>query len=167
MGAVHSKPFDDLARAEQDAKILELKRQDLSFEEIGKRLGISRAAAHRGFHRALPRITAPAADAYRTEHLTRLAYAREIVMDILATRHVTISNGRVMHEVTGHNDDGTPIYGEPYEDDGVILSVVLDSTTEKSFLLVLDAETFEEVARAEAPHPIPFGFHGQYFRDKD
>jgi beta,beta-carotene 9',10'-dioxygenase len=49
----------------------------------------------------------------------------------------------------------------------VILSVVLDAATERSFLLMLDAATFEEVARAEAPHHIPFGFHGQYFRDKD
>jgi carotenoid cleavage dioxygenase-like enzyme len=30
--------------------------------------------------------------------------------------------------------------------------------------VVLDAQSFEEVARAEAPHHIPFGFHGQYFR---
>ena len=34
----------------------------------------------------------------------------------------------------------------------------------RSFLLVLDAGSFEELARAEAPHHIPFGFHGQYFR---
>jgi beta,beta-carotene 9',10'-dioxygenase len=52
------------------------------------------------------------------------------------------------------------------EDDGVILSVVLDANAERSFLLVLDAESFTEVARAEAPHGIPFGFHGQYFREK-
>ena len=49
------------------------------------------------------------------------------------------------------------------EDDGVILSVVLDASNNKSFLLVLDAITFEEMARAEVPHHIPFGFHGQYF----
>jgi carotenoid cleavage dioxygenase-like enzyme len=49
------------------------------------------------------------------------------------------------------------------EDDGVILSVVLDASNNKSFLLVLDAVTFEEIARAEVPHHIPFGFHGQYF----
>jgi carotenoid cleavage dioxygenase-like enzyme len=59
-----------------------------------------------------------------------------------------------------HRPDGTA------EDDGVVLSVVLDAETERSFLLVLDAGTFEEVARAEAPHHIPFGFHGQYFREK-
>ena len=45
----------------------------------------------------------------------------------------------------------------------MILSVVLDTNAERSFLLILDAGTFEEVARAEAPHHIPFGFHGQFF----
>jgi beta,beta-carotene 9',10'-dioxygenase len=50
------------------------------------------------------------------------------------------------------------------EDAGVVLSVVLDANASRSFLLVLDAGSFEEVARAEAPHHIPFGFHGQYFR---
>jgi carotenoid cleavage dioxygenase-like enzyme len=46
------------------------------------------------------------------------------------------------------------------------LSVVLDANAERSFLLILNAQSFTEVARAEAPHHIPFGFHGQYFRDK-
>ena len=50
------------------------------------------------------------------------------------------------------------------EDAGVVLSVVLDANAGRSFLLVLDAGSFEELARAEAPHHIPFGFHGQYFR---
>ena len=49
------------------------------------------------------------------------------------------------------------------EDDGVVLSVVLDPDTEQSFLLVLDAASFEERARAPVPHAIPFGFHGQFF----
>ena len=49
------------------------------------------------------------------------------------------------------------------EDEGVILSVVLDTKNETSFLLVLDAATFTELARAEAPHAIPFGFHGNYY----
>jgi carotenoid cleavage dioxygenase-like enzyme len=45
----------------------------------------------------------------------------------------------------------------------VILSVVLDAAAGTSFLLVLDAASFAEVARARVPHHIPFGFHGQYF----
>jgi carotenoid cleavage dioxygenase-like enzyme len=65
---------------------------------------------------------------------------------------------------------GEPVFverpGGTAEDDGAILSVVLDSDARRSFLLILDAESFTEVARAEAPHHIPFGFHGQYFREK-
>lgn len=33
---------------------------------------------------------------------------------------------------------------------------------QRSFLLVLDARTMEEVGRASVPQPVPFGFHGQY-----
>ena len=51
------------------------------------------------------------------------------------------------------------------EDDGVILSVVLDARKAASFLLILDASLFTELARAEAPHHIPFGFHGDYFAE--
>jgi carotenoid cleavage dioxygenase-like enzyme len=49
------------------------------------------------------------------------------------------------------------------EDAGAILSVVLDSRSGRSFLVVLDAQTFTERARAEVPHHIPFGFHGNFF----
>jgi beta,beta-carotene 9',10'-dioxygenase len=47
----------------------------------------------------------------------------------------------------------------------VLLSVVFDGRTGTSFLLVLDAGTLAELARAEVPHHIPFGFHGQFARD--
>ncbi len=50
------------------------------------------------------------------------------------------------------------------EADGVVLSVVLDADRERSFLLVLDAATFEERARAWAPDVLPFDFHGQFYR---
>jgi carotenoid cleavage dioxygenase-like enzyme len=50
------------------------------------------------------------------------------------------------------------------EDEGVLLSVVLDGAKGNSFLLVLDAHSLEELARAEVPHHIPFGFHGQFAR---
>jgi beta,beta-carotene 9',10'-dioxygenase len=63
---------------------------------------------------------------------------------------------------------GEPVFvrepGNDDEDGGVVLSVVLDANAGRSFLLVLDAASFEELARAEAPHHIPFGFHGQFFR---
>ena len=49
------------------------------------------------------------------------------------------------------------------EDEGVLLSVVLDAGAASSFLLVLDAAGLSELGRARVPHHIPFGFHGQYF----
>lgn len=133
MGAVHGKPADDLARADQDAKIVELKRQDLTFQQIADVLGISRASAHRGFHRALPRITEPAASAYRAEHLARLELARSVVLDILAAKHLTVSNGVVVRQD-----------GQVLEDDAPTLAAVdrlvkLDEREAK--LLGLDAKT--------------------------
>ncbi len=55
--------------------------------------------------------------------------------------------------------------GREREDDGVVLSVVLDAARGVSFLLVLDAASFTELARAELPHPVLFGYHGQFYDD--
>lgn len=64
---------------------------------------------------------------------------------------------------------GEPVFvAEPdaaEEDRGVLLSVVLDERSERSFLLVLDASDLGELARAQVPHHIPFSFHGQFARD--
>jgi carotenoid cleavage dioxygenase-like enzyme len=55
--------------------------------------------------------------------------------------------------------------GRTAEDDGVVLSVVLDAARGTSFLLVLDAASFTEIARAELPHPVLLGYHGQFYDD--
>ena len=64
---------------------------------------------------------------------------------------------------------GEPVFvaapGPGAEDAGVILSVVFDARRDTSFLLVLDAASFTEVARALVPQQIPLGFHGQFFAD--
>ncbi len=51
----------------------------------------------------------------------------------------------------------------PREDDGVLLTVVLDAVARRSFLLVLSADTLAELARVPLPHAVPYGFHGQWF----
>ena len=51
------------------------------------------------------------------------------------------------------------------EDDGVVLSVVLDTAAEQSTLVMLDAASFSEIARAGLPTAFPFGFHGQWYPD--
>ncbi|XP_074465968.1 carotenoid-cleaving dioxygenase, mitochondrial-like [Sebastes fasciatus] len=48
-------------------------------------------------------------------------------------------------------------------DEDVILSVVLTPSQDKgAFLLVLDAKTFEELARASVPVNMAYGFHGTF-----
>ena len=63
---------------------------------------------------------------------------------------------------------GEPIFvAAPHgarEDDGVVLSLVLDATREKSFLLVLDATSLKEIGRAWLPHAVPLGLHGAFFK---
>jgi carotenoid cleavage dioxygenase-like enzyme len=80
---------------------------------------------------------------------------------------VDVDDGSVMTWSEPGSYPGEPVFvpapDQKAEDDGALLSVVLDSRRETSFLLVLDAHTFEEVARAEAPLRIPFGFHGSFF----
>ncbi|KAF7597232.1 hypothetical protein BBP40_008074 [Aspergillus hancockii] len=48
------------------------------------------------------------------------------------------------------------------EDDGVLLSVVLNGYTGKSYLLCLDARTLKELGAAHVNGPVGFGFHGQH-----
>jgi len=50
--------------------------------------------------------------------------------------------------------------GAADEDDGVLLSVVLDGVEADSYLLCLDARTMKEVGRAEVGFALPLGFHG-------
>lgn len=56
-----------------------------------------------------------------------------------------------------------PRPGATEEDDGVLLSVVLDLDSNTSYLLCLNAQDLKELAIAQLPRPIPFGMHGQFF----
>lgn len=73
-------------------------------------------------------------------------------------------NARLWHEPGTY--PGEPVFvprpGGRGEDDGVLLSVVLDTRTRRSFLLVLDAARMTEIARAETPEAITLGFHGTF-----
>ncbi len=66
---------------------------------------------------------------------------------------------------------GEPMFvrtpGATADDEGIVFSIVLDAEADRSFLLVLDAASFEELARAPLPHRLPYGFHGQFYADDD
>ena len=144
MSAPYSKPITDAALAEQDAKVIALKRADLSFAEIAARLGISKASAHRAFHRALQRIVEPEVLAYRAEQLARIALEREEAMDIMGGRHIVVSNGHIVSEIIGRNDEGDPIYGDPLTDPGPTLAAIdrlIKLDDQEAKLLGMYAET--------------------------
>ncbi|MGD1059234.1 MAG: carotenoid oxygenase family protein [Solirubrobacteraceae bacterium] len=79
-----------------------------------------------------------------------------------------VTNGTALSFCEPDRYPGEPVFvARPEaerEDDGVLLSVVLDARAGTSFLLVLDAADLSELARAQAPHHIPFSFHGQFAR---
>ncbi len=82
---------------------------------------------------------------------------------------INVKTGDVTSWHQEHCYPGEPVFiGAPNsqaEDDGVILSVVLNAQLKNSFLLVLDGKNFKEIARAEVPHHIPFGLHGIFVSD--
>ena len=50
-----------------------------------------------------------------------------------------------------------------HDADGLLMSIVLDTKQQRSFLLLLNADTLEEMARATVPEPVLYGFHGDFF----
>ncbi|EMR65016.1 putative lignostilbene- -dioxygenase protein [Eutypa lata UCREL1] len=52
--------------------------------------------------------------------------------------------------------------GAEEEDDGVVLTIVVDREGTHSILIALDGKSFEEVARAHLPHVYALGPHGSF-----
>ena len=49
------------------------------------------------------------------------------------------------------------------EDDGILLSSVLDGDNRKSYLYIMDAKTMNVTNRAELPTIVPYTLHGDFF----
>ncbi|MGE0010184.1 MAG: carotenoid oxygenase family protein [Candidatus Babeliales bacterium] len=114
----------------------------------------------------LPRINY---EHYNTKQYSYIyAYGKKYAPLFVADRlvKVNVNTGKSIEWWQEHCYPGEPIFvaapSLKSEDDGVILSVVLDTQKQTSFLLVLDGETFKELARAYVPHHIPFGIHGLF-----
>jgi carotenoid cleavage oxygenase len=55
-----------------------------------------------------------------------------------------------------------PSAADAAEDDGVAMGFVYDSSTDRSDLVLLDAQTLETVATVHIPARVPHGFHGNW-----
>jgi torulene dioxygenase len=76
-----------------------------------------------------------------------------------------VTQTSIFWEQEGHTPGEAIFVADPEgkeEDDGVLLTVVLDGYVERSYLLVLNAKDLKEVGRAEVPGPVAFGFHGAF-----
>lgn len=114
----------------------------------------------------MPRIN----DQYNTKPYTYAYCLSDWKLGIASTLvKINVSNRSVQY---WHKDGCYP--GEPVfvaspnnrgEDNGIVMSVVLDTNAKNSFLLILNASTFTELARVMVPHHIPFGLHGNFYRN--
>jgi hypothetical protein len=97
-------PDQALSAAEADARVVDLKRSGLTFEQIGIQLGgLSKQVIHRRFQRAVTLIRATAVDEWRAQQLQEIELDRELARDIANAKHPVVSNGRVFDEL---DDDG-------------------------------------------------------------
>lgn len=93
---------------------------------------------------------------------------RSTLMDTILKTNLVSRAVLQWNNLPGHTP-GEAIFvqrpGGVKEDDGVLLSVVLDGFRRRSYLLCLDARTMCEVGRAEMDFAVGFGFHGVHAPD--
>lgn len=93
--------------------------------------------------------------------------AKEDFMKTIGLYKVNTVTKEVVEWVEEGLSPGEPVFiaapDAKEEDEGVLLAVVSDTIHKDSFLLILDAQNFEELGRARVPLVIPPGLHGQYF----
>ncbi|KAM5353634.1 hypothetical protein ACJ41O_000284 [Fusarium nematophilum] len=85
------------------------------------------------------------------------------IMDALVKTDLQTGEALIWSGPEGHTPGEAvfvPRPGAEDEDDGVVMSVVVDGGRETTYLLCLDGRTMEEVGRAEAEFAIGMGFHG-------
>lgn len=111
----------------------------------------------------LPTIN-PAYHTNRYRYVYSLAMGcRSTFVDTIVKTDLETDTVQEWNNPIGHTP-GEGIYvGRPGaidEDDGVLLSVVLDGSCNKSYLLCLDAKNMQELGRANMDFAVGFGFHG-------
>lgn len=124
-----------LAGAERDAEAARLRSRGLSYEAIGRELGLDKGNAYKAVQRALDSVVREPADELRQLELGRLDDMWQATLAVLEAKHFTVSNGKLIYH---------PETGGPLLDDGPVLAAVdrlLRIQERRAKLLGLDQAT--------------------------
>jgi hypothetical protein len=99
-----------LPQVERDAWAAGQRGLGRSYRAIAADLDVSVSSAHDGVRRAYKDIAEPAAGPARAAELAILEATRDAALEVMARKHVTVSNGQIIRL------DGTPL-----DDDGPVL----------------------------------------------
>jgi beta,beta-carotene 9',10'-dioxygenase len=171
-GSIDSLYLDSLRQGELDtlAGRIERFRVDLGDRSGTGRYRTAEATVNRdpvyGDGCGLPTVS-PARWCRRHRYVYAMSMEQPVTEWAHAVLKLDVESGAVTTAAPGGDYFGEPLFvpapdGEA-EDDGVVLTVALDTEANRSRLVVLDGETFSERARVTLPHAAPFDFHGRYF----
>ncbi|KAK0708058.1 carotenoid oxygenase [Lasiosphaeris hirsuta] len=128
---------------------------DLSFSKI-----LSIPAPHAG---ELPTIN-PRFATKRHRYVYSIAFfGRSTLMDCIVKTDMETREALFWNTPPGHSPGEAIFVPRPdgvAEDDGVLLSVVLDGSSRTSYVVCLDARTMAELGRGEVGFAVGLGFHG-------
>lgn len=135
-------PRRSIVTAERDAKAAHMRAQGATYRDIARHFGIDVRAAHNGVQRAMLDAVREPAEEVRAIELARLDQLLLHAWAVLERRHVTVSNGEVVH-----------LDGEPLRDDGPVLAAIdriLKIQDRRAKYLGLDAPTRHEHVTLDA-----------------
>lgn len=101
----------------------------------------------------------------------RYGYAAGVVAEGVRTgdsvlKHDVLAGTTAERRLGGRREVGefcfVPAAPDSAEDDGVVMGYVFDPDAGRSALVLLDAETLEDVATVRLPGRVPAGFHGNW-----
>lgn len=156
----HGRYTRSMETAMRDAQALRLRARGMSYQQIADEVGYSeKGAAYKAVQRGMEETIGEAAEEVRALEVARLDAMYEAVMKVLETKHLTVSQGRIIRQEVDveRDENGTvvldgegkpiPIY-EPLEDDAPVLQAVdrlLKIQARRAALLGLDAPTKAEI----------------------
>jgi hypothetical protein len=89
---------------------------EMNQKEIARALGITQSRVSSLYREALEFFPYKSVEQHRELFLMENREAIDRTLEVLRGDHPYVSEGRIIHEVIGHDKNNRPIYGEPLQD---------------------------------------------------